>query len=68
MARKVLFHQTGSIRPTPWLSLSPVFAYFVIGFCAGAVAKFALHTRPGTLQTILLGIVGSVLGGVLGGD
>jgi uncharacterized membrane protein YeaQ/YmgE (transglycosylase-associated protein family) len=29
------------------------------------VAKFVLHTRLGTLQTILLGIVGSVLGGRL---
>jgi uncharacterized membrane protein YeaQ/YmgE (transglycosylase-associated protein family) len=53
------------VRPGPWSGFLQIVWYIAIGFCAGAIAKFVLHTHLSPLATILLGIVGSVLGGVL---
>ena len=43
-------------------------SYVVIGFLAGAVARFLVPGRDpmGCLGTILLGVVGSFIGGFLG--
>jgi uncharacterized membrane protein YeaQ/YmgE (transglycosylase-associated protein family) len=37
----------------------------ILGFIAGAIANFIMHTHMGFLMTTLLGIVGSVLGGLI---
>ena len=40
--------------------------YFGIGFCAGLVAKFVMHTHLGFIATFLVCILGSVGCGLLG--
>jgi uncharacterized membrane protein YeaQ/YmgE (transglycosylase-associated protein family) len=37
--------------------------YAVIGFIAGLIAKSVMHTHLSLLWTVVLGIVGSVVGG-----
>ena len=37
----------------------------ILGFIAGAIANFIMHTHMGFLMTTLLGIVGSILGGLI---
>jgi uncharacterized membrane protein YeaQ/YmgE (transglycosylase-associated protein family) len=39
--------------------------YIIIGFFAGLVAKWIMHVHLGLLATILLGIVGSIVGGLI---
>jgi uncharacterized membrane protein YeaQ/YmgE (transglycosylase-associated protein family) len=39
--------------------------YIIIGFLAGLVAKWIVHVHLGLLATILLGIVGSIVGGLI---
>jgi uncharacterized membrane protein YeaQ/YmgE (transglycosylase-associated protein family) len=39
--------------------------YIIIGFLSGLVAKLILHVHLGLLATILLGIVGSIVGGLI---
>jgi uncharacterized membrane protein YeaQ/YmgE (transglycosylase-associated protein family) len=37
----------------------------ILGFIAGAIANFIMHTHMGFLMTTLLGIVGSIIGGLI---
>ena len=39
--------------------------YIIIGFLAGLIAKWIVHVHLGLLATILLGIVGSTIGGLI---
>jgi uncharacterized membrane protein YeaQ/YmgE (transglycosylase-associated protein family) len=39
--------------------------YIIIGFLAGLIAKWIVHVHLGLLATILLGIVGSIIGGLI---
>jgi uncharacterized membrane protein YeaQ/YmgE (transglycosylase-associated protein family) len=39
--------------------------YIIIGFIAGLIAKWIMHVHLGLLTTILLGIVGSIVGGMI---
>jgi uncharacterized membrane protein YeaQ/YmgE (transglycosylase-associated protein family) len=39
--------------------------YIIIGFFAGLIAKWIVHVHLGLLATILLGIVGSIVGGLI---
>lgn len=49
--------------------MGTIIAYIVIGLLGGAIAKAILPGRQGGgwIATILLGIVGALLGGFLGG-
>ncbi len=37
----------------------------ILGFIAGAIANFIMHTHMGFLWTTILGIVGSIVGGLI---
>ena len=37
----------------------------ILGFIAGAIANFMMHTHMGFIMTTLLGIVGSIIGGLI---
>jgi uncharacterized membrane protein YeaQ/YmgE (transglycosylase-associated protein family) len=37
----------------------------ILGFIAGAIANFIMHTHMGFLMTTILGIVGSIVGGLI---
>jgi uncharacterized membrane protein YeaQ/YmgE (transglycosylase-associated protein family) len=37
----------------------------ILGFIAGAIANFIMHTHMGFIMTTLLGIVGSIIGGLI---
>jgi uncharacterized membrane protein YeaQ/YmgE (transglycosylase-associated protein family) len=39
--------------------------YIIIGFLGGLIAKWIVHVHLGLLATILLGIVGSIIGGLI---
>jgi uncharacterized membrane protein YeaQ/YmgE (transglycosylase-associated protein family) len=39
--------------------------YIIIGFIAGALAKFIMHAHMSVIMTTILGIVGSIVGGLL---
>jgi uncharacterized membrane protein YeaQ/YmgE (transglycosylase-associated protein family) len=39
--------------------------YIIIGFISGLIAKWIVHVHLGLLATILLGIVGSIIGGLI---
>jgi uncharacterized membrane protein YeaQ/YmgE (transglycosylase-associated protein family) len=39
--------------------------YIIIGFLAGLIAKGIVHVHLGLLATTLLGIVGSIVGGLI---
>jgi uncharacterized membrane protein YeaQ/YmgE (transglycosylase-associated protein family) len=39
--------------------------YVIVGFLAGCVAKALLHTHLSITWTIVLGIVGSIIGGAV---
>jgi uncharacterized membrane protein YeaQ/YmgE (transglycosylase-associated protein family) len=39
--------------------------YIIIGFLAGLIAKWIVHVHLGLLATIILGIVGSIIGGLI---
>ena len=39
--------------------------YIIVGFLAGCVAKALLHTHLSITWTIVLGIVGSIIGGAV---
>ena len=39
--------------------------YIVVGFIAGCVAKALLHTHLSIMWTVILGIVGSIIGGAV---
>ena len=43
----------------------PVIWYVIIGFIAGAIANFIMHTHTRFIMTTLLGIVGSIVGGLI---
>jgi uncharacterized membrane protein YeaQ/YmgE (transglycosylase-associated protein family) len=37
----------------------------ILGFIAGAIASLVMHTHLGFIMTTLLGIVGSIVGGLI---
>jgi uncharacterized membrane protein YeaQ/YmgE (transglycosylase-associated protein family) len=37
----------------------------IIGFIAGAIASMLMHTHLGFVMTTLLGIIGSIVGGII---
>ena len=37
----------------------------IIGFIAGAIAAMIMHTHLGFFMTVILGIVGSIVGGLI---
>ena len=39
--------------------------YIIIGFIAGAIAKLIMHAHLNLIMTTLLGIVGSIVGGLI---
>jgi len=39
--------------------------YLLVGFIAGAIAKSVMHTHVTTFWTIMLGIIGSIIGGAV---
>ena len=44
-----------------------IIAWIVVGAIAGFIAAFIMHTHNGIVLTIILGIVGAVVGGWLAG-
>ena len=44
-----------------------IIAWIVVGAIAGYIAAFIMHTHNGILLTVILGIVGAVVGGWLAG-
>ncbi len=44
-----------------------IISWIVVGAIAGFIATFILDSRDGVLMTIILGIVGAVVGGFLAG-
>jgi uncharacterized membrane protein YeaQ/YmgE (transglycosylase-associated protein family) len=39
--------------------------YIIVGFFAGLIAKWIMHSPANVIETILLGIVGSIIGGLV---
>jgi uncharacterized membrane protein YeaQ/YmgE (transglycosylase-associated protein family) len=39
--------------------------YIIVGFFAGLIAKWIMHSPANVIETILLGIVGSIVGGLI---
>ncbi|MBV8585802.1 MAG: GlsB/YeaQ/YmgE family stress response membrane protein [Verrucomicrobia bacterium] len=39
--------------------------YIIVGFFAGLIAKWIMHSPANVIETILLGIVGSIIGGLI---
>jgi uncharacterized membrane protein YeaQ/YmgE (transglycosylase-associated protein family) len=39
--------------------------YIIIGFIAGSIANFIMHTHMAFFSTTILGILGSIVGGLL---
>ena len=39
--------------------------YIIVGFFAGLIAKWVMHSPANVIETILLGIVGSIVGGLI---
>ena len=37
----------------------------ILGFIAGAIAKIIMHVHMGFIETTILGIVGSIVGGLI---
>jgi uncharacterized membrane protein YeaQ/YmgE (transglycosylase-associated protein family) len=37
----------------------------ILGFIAGAIAKIIMHVHMGLIETTILGIVGSIIGGLI---
>jgi uncharacterized membrane protein YeaQ/YmgE (transglycosylase-associated protein family) len=53
-------------QPEPALFMLHIIWYIIIGFIAGFIAKVILHgPHMGFLETTLLGIVGSIVGGLI---
>ena len=44
-----------------------IIAWIVVGAIAGYIADFVMHTHNGVVMTVILGIVGAVVGGWLAG-
>jgi uncharacterized membrane protein YeaQ/YmgE (transglycosylase-associated protein family) len=44
-----------------------IIAWIVVGAIAGYIAAFIMHTQNGIVLTIILGMVGAVVGGYLAG-
>jgi len=44
-----------------------IIAWIVVGAIAGYIAAFIMHTHNGVVLTIILGIVGALVGGWLAG-
>jgi uncharacterized membrane protein YeaQ/YmgE (transglycosylase-associated protein family) len=51
--------------PSPSFPFLHIFWYIVLGFLAGATAKFIMHMHLNLITTTLLGIVGSIVGGLI---
>ncbi len=56
-------------RTASFIDMGTIIAYIVIGLLGGAIAKAILPGKQGggLLMTMILGIVGALLGGFLGG-
>jgi uncharacterized membrane protein YeaQ/YmgE (transglycosylase-associated protein family) len=39
--------------------------YIIVGFVAGLIAKWIMHVHAGFLMTLVIGIVGSIIGGLI---
>ncbi|HVT59566.1 MAG TPA: GlsB/YeaQ/YmgE family stress response membrane protein [Thermoanaerobaculia bacterium] len=39
----------------------------VVGFFSGLIARYLMHTSLGFWSTVLLGVLGSIVGGFIGG-
>jgi uncharacterized membrane protein YeaQ/YmgE (transglycosylase-associated protein family) len=55
-------HFTSLISPIPMLH---IIWSIIIGFIAGAIASMIMHTHLGFILTTLLGIIGSIVGGII---
>lgn len=64
-------HVAGPVRPIlvapPYVGCMGIIGWILIGLIMGALAKAALNKKGGNwLQTLLLGVVGALVGGFLG--
>jgi uncharacterized membrane protein YeaQ/YmgE (transglycosylase-associated protein family) len=39
--------------------------YIIIGFIAGLIAKWIMHVQANVIETIIIGLIGSIVGGLL---
>src|ERR1700740_3387388 len=39
--------------------------YIIIGFIAGFIAKWIMHVPAGLIETIIIGLIGSIVGGLI---
>jgi uncharacterized membrane protein YeaQ/YmgE (transglycosylase-associated protein family) len=52
-------------RSCHYLAMLHLVWYLIVGVVAGAVAKFIMNFHIGFWRTMLLGIVGSIVGGLI---
>jgi uncharacterized membrane protein YeaQ/YmgE (transglycosylase-associated protein family) len=39
--------------------------YIIIGFIAGLIAKWIMHVQANVIETIIIGLIGSIVGGLI---
>jgi uncharacterized membrane protein YeaQ/YmgE (transglycosylase-associated protein family) len=39
--------------------------YIIIGFIAGLIAKWIMHVQANVIETIIIGLIGSIVGGLV---
>jgi uncharacterized membrane protein YeaQ/YmgE (transglycosylase-associated protein family) len=39
--------------------------YIIIGFIAGLIAKWIMHVQASVIETIIIGLIGSIVGGLI---
>jgi uncharacterized membrane protein YeaQ/YmgE (transglycosylase-associated protein family) len=39
--------------------------YIIIGFIAGLISKWIMHVQANVIETIIIGLIGSIVGGLI---
>ena len=39
--------------------------YIIIGFVAGLISKWIMHVQANVIETIIIGLIGSIVGGLI---
>jgi uncharacterized membrane protein YeaQ/YmgE (transglycosylase-associated protein family) len=39
--------------------------YIIIGFIAGLISKWIMHVQANVIETIIIGLIGSIIGGLI---
>jgi uncharacterized membrane protein YeaQ/YmgE (transglycosylase-associated protein family) len=39
--------------------------YIIIGFIAGVISKWIMHVQANVIETIIIGLIGSIVGGLI---